>query len=87
MLQYFGKENEDLEGTVNRNIQALIKLIRDKYLSTYSEHKPMDFGRKYSISLSISSQTLRIESHLDIWQLIQICTVISALLSRFLLQL
>jgi hypothetical protein len=42
----FRQENEDLEGTVNRNIQALIKLIRDKYLSTYSENKPMDFGRK-----------------------------------------
>lgn len=43
---YSGKENEDLEGTVDRNIQALIKLIRDKYLSTDLVNKPMDFGRK-----------------------------------------
>jgi hypothetical protein len=45
-LQYSGKENEDLEGTVDRNIQAFIRLIRNKYLSTDSENKPMDFGRK-----------------------------------------
>ena len=46
MLQYSGKENEDLEGTIDRNIQALIELIREKYLSTDSENKPMDMGRK-----------------------------------------
>ncbi|CZR65017.1 related to pisatin demethylase (cytochrome P450) [Phialocephala subalpina] len=43
---YSGKENEDLEGTVDRNIQALIKLIRTKYLSTDAKSKPLDFGRK-----------------------------------------
>ncbi|KUJ10127.1 cytochrome P450 [Mollisia scopiformis] len=43
---YSGKENEDLEGTIDRNIQNLIKLIRAKYLSTDSESKPLDFGRK-----------------------------------------
>lgn len=46
MLQYSGKENENLEGTIDRNIQALIDLIRNKYLSTDLENKPMDFGRK-----------------------------------------
>jgi hypothetical protein len=35
-----------MEGAIDRNIQTLIKLIRRKYLSTESEHKPMDFGRK-----------------------------------------
>ena len=44
--QYSGKENDDLEGTIDRNIQALINLIREKYLSTDSQNKPMDFGRK-----------------------------------------
>lgn len=46
LLQYSGKENENLEETVDRNIQALINLIRTKYLSTDSENKPLDFGRK-----------------------------------------
>ncbi|KAE9376093.1 pisatin demethylase [Stipitochalara longipes BDJ] len=43
---YSGKENENLEEAVNRNIQALIDLIRTKYLSTDSKNKPLDFGRK-----------------------------------------
>lgn len=46
MLSYSGKENEGVEETVDRNITALINLIRSKYLSTDSENKPMDFGRK-----------------------------------------
>jgi hypothetical protein len=46
VLQYSGKENKGVEGTVDRNITALINLIRSKYLSTDSENKPMDFGRK-----------------------------------------
>ena len=45
-LQYSGKENEDLEGTVDRNVQGLINLIKTKYLSTDTENKPLDFGRK-----------------------------------------
>jgi hypothetical protein len=45
-LQYSGKENEKLEETVDRNIQALVDLIRRKYLSTDKENKPLDFGRK-----------------------------------------
>ncbi|RDW73551.1 hypothetical protein BP6252_07458 [Coleophoma cylindrospora] len=43
---YSGKENEDLEATIDRNIQALIGLIKTKYLSTDLESKPLDFGRK-----------------------------------------
>lgn len=43
---YSGKENEKLEETIDRNIQALIDLIRRKYLSTDKENKPFDFGRK-----------------------------------------
>ncbi|KAK0118344.1 hypothetical protein ONS95_012634 [Cadophora gregata] len=43
---YSGKENEDLEGTIDRNIQVFINLIRTKYLSTETETKPMDFARK-----------------------------------------
>lgn len=46
MLQYSGKENEKLEETIDRNIQGLIDLIRTKYLSTESQNKSMDFGRK-----------------------------------------
>jgi hypothetical protein len=45
-VQYSGKENEKLEETVDRNIQALVDLIRRKYLSTDKENKPLDFGRK-----------------------------------------
>ncbi|CZT12580.1 related to pisatin demethylase (cytochrome P450) [Rhynchosporium agropyri] len=43
---YSGKENEDLEGCIDRNIQVLVNLIRTKYLSTEQESRPMDFGRK-----------------------------------------
>lgn len=35
-----------MEGAVDRSIQALMDLIRTKYLSTESESKPMDFARK-----------------------------------------
>jgi hypothetical protein len=45
-LQYSGKENEDLESTIDRNILVLVDLIRKKYLSTDLENKPLDFGRK-----------------------------------------
>ncbi|KAL3426423.1 cytochrome P450 [Phlyctema vagabunda] len=43
---YAGKDNDDLEGTVDRNIQHLVHLIRSKYTSTDTQAKPMDFGRK-----------------------------------------
>jgi hypothetical protein len=46
MMQYSGKENENIGETVGRNIQALIDLIRSKYLSTDSENEPLDFGWK-----------------------------------------
>jgi hypothetical protein len=46
LSQYSGKENKKLEETIDRNIEALINLIRQKYLSTDSENKPLDFGRK-----------------------------------------
>ncbi len=45
-MQYSGKENENLERSVDRNIQAFIKLINTKYITTDSEYKPLDFGRR-----------------------------------------
>lgn len=35
-----------MEGTIDKNIANFIKLIRRKYLSTNSENKPLDLGRK-----------------------------------------
>lgn len=45
-VQYSGKENDDLEYTIDRNVLALVDLIHNKYISTSSEFKPFDFGRK-----------------------------------------
>jgi hypothetical protein len=45
-LQYAGKENEDLEKTIDRNVSAFIHLIGSKYASSESDSKPFDFGRK-----------------------------------------
>jgi hypothetical protein len=35
-----------LEASIDRNVLALVQLIEEKYLSTDSEYKPLDFGRK-----------------------------------------
>ncbi|CAG8957256.1 hypothetical protein HYFRA_00010678 [Hymenoscyphus fraxineus] len=43
---YAGKGNDDLEGTIDKNIARFVELIRTKYLSTNTENKPLDFGRK-----------------------------------------
>lgn len=44
--QYSGKGVENLEKTIDRNVANLIQLIETKYLSTQSQIKPFDFGRK-----------------------------------------
>ena len=43
---YAGKENPTLESGVDLGIGLFIDLIRRKYLSTETELKPLDFGRK-----------------------------------------
>lgn len=35
-----------MERTIDNNIAALIKLIDSKYISTATDNRPMDFGRK-----------------------------------------
>lgn len=46
IFQYSGKENDNLENTIDRNVSALIELIESKYLSTNAVFHPFDFGRK-----------------------------------------
>ncbi|KAH9212789.1 pisatin demethylase [Leptodontidium sp. 2 PMI_412] len=45
-IGYAGKENEIFEHSINHNVLALIKLIDSKYITTNTEYRPMDFGRK-----------------------------------------
>jgi cytochrome P450 len=45
-LQYSGKENTELEPTIDRYIYQYISLIRQKYLSTPTHHRAMDIARK-----------------------------------------
>ncbi|KAL1594629.1 hypothetical protein SLS60_010390 [Paraconiothyrium brasiliense] len=46
MSAYSGKENTDLEPTIDRYINQYTSLIRQKYLSTSAQHKTMDLARK-----------------------------------------
>ncbi|RDW68159.1 hypothetical protein BP6252_09555 [Coleophoma cylindrospora] len=43
---YSGKENENLEETIDRNVSAFVQLINTEYISSSSAFKPLDFGRK-----------------------------------------
>ncbi|KAF2449140.1 cytochrome P450 [Karstenula rhodostoma CBS 690.94] len=43
---YSGKENTDLESTIDRYIDQYTSLIRHKYRSTPAQHKVMDLARK-----------------------------------------
>ncbi|KAL5419911.1 hypothetical protein PMIN04_006735 [Paraphaeosphaeria minitans] len=43
---YSGKENTELEPTIDKYIDQYISLIRQKYLSTVAQHRVMDFARK-----------------------------------------
>ena len=45
MLKYSGKENPDLEPSIDRVIWDLVELIRGKYLSIGSTFRPLDFAR------------------------------------------
>ncbi|KAK3296547.1 cytochrome P450 [Chaetomium fimeti] len=45
-MGYSGKENLELEDTVDVYIKKLIQLIRTKYLSTPDSAQPFDFGQK-----------------------------------------
>ncbi|KAK2776898.1 benzoate 4-monooxygenase cytochrome p450 [Colletotrichum kahawae] len=44
--QYSGKENEGLESTVDSQIQSLVRLIEEKYVSTAVNFRPVDLCRK-----------------------------------------
>ncbi|KAG4429416.1 hypothetical protein IFR05_015102 [Cadophora sp. M221] len=43
---YSGKENESMEGTIDKQIRNFVDLIERKYLSTSKEYRPMDLGQK-----------------------------------------
>jgi len=43
---YSGKENESMEGTVDKQVAAFIELIDTKYISSGTEYRPMDFSLK-----------------------------------------
>lgn len=44
--KYAGKENENLEQSVDATITKLIHLLESKYVSTDGEYKPVDFAPK-----------------------------------------
>lgn len=43
---YSGKENRALESDIDHRLEEFQELIRTRYLSTDTQHKPMDLGRK-----------------------------------------
>ncbi|KEZ44049.1 hypothetical protein SAPIO_CDS3787 [Scedosporium apiospermum] len=43
---YSGKDIENLEKRIDRVVQELVDLIERKYLSTDTDYRPLDFGRK-----------------------------------------
>jgi cytochrome P450 len=43
---YSGKENESLEGTIDKQVAAFIHLIDMKYVSTSKDYRPMDISQK-----------------------------------------
>lgn len=45
-LQYSGKENHELESSVDIHVAELIQLIRTKYCSTETKAKPFDLAKK-----------------------------------------
>ena len=45
-VRFRGKENENLEQSIDQNVLALIKLIDSKFITTDAEYRPVDFGRK-----------------------------------------
>ncbi|KAF5520379.1 Cytochrome P450 monooxygenase lolP1 [Colletotrichum aenigma] len=45
-IGYSGKENEGLESTVDIQIQSLVRLIEEKYVSTAVNFRPVDLCRK-----------------------------------------
>jgi hypothetical protein len=44
--KYSGKDNEDLEQSIDANIAKLIRLLETKYVSTNAAYKPVDFAPK-----------------------------------------
>ncbi|KAF9773462.1 hypothetical protein IL306_008703 [Fusarium sp. DS 682] len=42
---YSGRDAPNLEAVVNRQVESLIQLIKDKYLSTEANYRPMDAAR------------------------------------------
>lgn len=45
-VQYAGKENEGLEGGIDKGIMALVDMIERKYVSEGAIYRPMDLARK-----------------------------------------
>lgn len=43
-MQYSGKENPGLESSIDERCEDLIRLIREKYVSTGSQFKKLDFA-------------------------------------------
>lgn len=46
MLQYSGRENPELESSVDVHVAELVQLIRSKYCSTETKSNPFDLGKK-----------------------------------------
>ncbi|KAK6224732.1 cytochrome P450 [Colletotrichum tabaci] len=77
-IGYSGKENEDLEATIDRQIQAFIRLIEEKYVSTADYFRPMDLCRKVQYltldvitSLAFGYHFGYVEQDADVHQYIQ----------------
>lgn len=75
-MGYSGKEVDDLEGRVDRNISALVNLIETKYAK---EGKSMEIGRKIQyVTMDILSDVAFserfgfVEADEDLWQYISI---------------
>ncbi|KAK0649868.1 cytochrome P450 [Cercophora newfieldiana] len=53
---YYGKENYELEQSIDKNILNFIDLVRSKYLSTDEKTTPMDVAEKFHfLTIDISS--------------------------------
>lgn len=73
-MGYSGKEVDDLEGRVDRNVLALVKLLNDKYAK---EGKSVEIGRKIQFvtmdvlsDVAFSERFGFVEADQDLWQYI-----------------
>ncbi|KAM7207883.1 pisatin demethylase [Naviculisporaceae sp. PSN 640] len=75
-MGYSGKEVDDLEGRVDRNILALVNLLNKKYVK---EGKPVEIGRKIQFvtmdilsDIAFSERFGFVEADQDLWQYLSI---------------